>query len=159
MHLHIEKSGVSNKPINGLLHIFATTWLTWSQMSMKKEYTDCSGINVHYVKSHSCTCMLWFTYRKPLVQEAPNPKTKMFLSRLAVVFALSIEARYYVENEYVVGAAPTYLSDQQVYCLLRCDLYQKFDGSYENCMTNCVVWFILRIYTTMFILLRIYISI
>ena len=32
---------------------------------------------------------------------------KYFLSRLAFVFAQSIEARYYVENEDVVGAAPT----------------------------------------------------
>ena len=35
------------------------------------------------------------------------PKLKCFLSRLAVVFAQSIEARCYVENEDVVGAAPT----------------------------------------------------
>ena len=34
-------------------------------------------------------------------------KIKCFLSRLALVFALSIEARCYIENEDVVGAAPT----------------------------------------------------
>ena len=35
------------------------------------------------------------------------PKPKCFLSRLAVVFAQSIEASWSVENEDVVGAAPT----------------------------------------------------
>ena len=35
------------------------------------------------------------------------PKLKWFSSRLAVVFAQSIEAKYSVENEDVVGAAPT----------------------------------------------------
>ena len=35
------------------------------------------------------------------------PKLKCFSSRLAVVFAQSIGARYQVENEDVVGAAPT----------------------------------------------------
>ena len=35
------------------------------------------------------------------------PKLKCFSSRLAVVFAQFIEARCYVENEDVVGAAPT----------------------------------------------------
>ena len=34
------------------------------------------------------------------------PKLKCFLSRLAVVFAQSVEARWLVENEDVVGAAP-----------------------------------------------------
>ena len=34
------------------------------------------------------------------------PELKCFSSRLAVVFAQSIEARCYVENEEVVGAAP-----------------------------------------------------
>ena len=35
------------------------------------------------------------------------PKLKCFSSRLAVVFAQSSEARCLVENEDVVGAAPT----------------------------------------------------
>ena len=35
------------------------------------------------------------------------PELKCFSSRLAVVFAQSNEARCYVENEDVVGAAPT----------------------------------------------------
>ena len=35
------------------------------------------------------------------------PKLKCFLSRFAVVFAQSIEARCWVENKDVVGAAPT----------------------------------------------------
>ena len=54
---------------------------------------------------------LWYIFYKPskvtvkhLV--APNPK-KRFLYHLAVVFAQSIEARCSVENEDVVGAAPT----------------------------------------------------
>ena len=34
-------------------------------------------------------------------------KLKIFLSHLAVTFAKYIEARYLVENEDVVGAAPT----------------------------------------------------
>ena len=37
----------------------------------------------------------------------PIPKHKFSSSCLAVVFAQSIEARCYVENEDVVGAAPT----------------------------------------------------
>ena len=36
-----------------------------------------------------------------------TPRLKCFSSRVAVVFAQSIEARCYVENEDVVGAAPT----------------------------------------------------
>ena len=45
------------------------------------------------------------------------PNFKCFLSHLVFVFAQSIEARYYIENEDVVGAAPTgdaqlHLSDQ-----------------------------------------------
>ena len=35
------------------------------------------------------------------------PELRYFSSRLAIVFALSIEARCSVENEDVVGAAPT----------------------------------------------------
>ena len=35
------------------------------------------------------------------------PKLKCFSSRLAVVFAQYIEAKWWVENEDVVGAAPT----------------------------------------------------
>ena len=35
------------------------------------------------------------------------PKLKLFSSRLAAVFAKSIEAGCYVENEDVVGAVPT----------------------------------------------------
>ena len=35
------------------------------------------------------------------------PKLKCFSSRLAVVFAQYIKARCFVENKYVVGAAPT----------------------------------------------------
>ena len=42
-----------------------------------------------------------------LIQGAPNPKLKSFLSHLAIVFEQSIEARSLVENEDVVGAAPT----------------------------------------------------
>ena len=35
------------------------------------------------------------------------PNFNCFLSRLVFVFAQSIEDKYYVENEDVVGAAPT----------------------------------------------------
>ena len=42
-------------------------------------------------------------YRK----DAPHPKNQMILSCLAVVSAQSIEAECWVENEDVVGAAPT----------------------------------------------------
>ena len=35
------------------------------------------------------------------------PKLKCFSSRLAAVFAQYIEAKYYMENEDVVEAAPT----------------------------------------------------
>ena len=61
-------------------------------------------------------------------------KPKYFSSRLPVVFAQSIEARCSVDNEDVVGAAPTgdaptvHLRGKQFYCLLRCGLYKRFDG-------------------------------
>ena len=45
-----------------------------------------------------------------------------------------IEARLVVENEGVVGAAPTGdapLNDQQCYCLQRCVPYKRFDGNPE----------------------------
>ena len=45
-----------------------------------------------------------------------------------------IEARFVVENEGVVGAAPTGdapLNHQQCYCLLRCVLYKRFEGNPE----------------------------
>ena len=56
------------------------------------------------------TKMLFSTYRIPSILQYkthPIPKHKCFSSRLAVVFAKSIEARFWVENEDVVGAAPT----------------------------------------------------
>ena len=46
-------------------------------------------------------------YVKPLIEAHQIPKLKCFLSRLAVVFAQSIEDRCYVDNEYGVGTAPT----------------------------------------------------
>ena len=36
----------------------------------------------------------------------PIQNNKYFLPRVTFVFAISIEARYYTENEDVVGAAP-----------------------------------------------------
>ena len=52
-------------------------------------------------------------------------KLECLSPRRAVVIAQPTEARCLVENEDVVGAAPTamlqlYVSDQQFYCLLRC---------------------------------------
>ena len=44
---------------------------------------------------------------------------------IVTIFAQSIEARYLVENEDVVGAAPNNL---QLYCLIMWGLYQRFDG-------------------------------
>ena len=59
---------------------------------------------------------------------------KCFLSRLAVVFAQSIEAMR-MKPEWrcsiraaPTGDAPTTPSDQQVYYLLRRDLHKRFDG-------------------------------
>ena len=48
----------------------------------------------------------WCTV-KPLIYGAPNSKLKCYSSRLAVVFAQTIEARCLVENEDMVEAAPT----------------------------------------------------
>ena len=46
-------------------------------------------------------------------------------------FAQSIETRCQVDNEDVVGAAPTGdLGDQQSYCLLWCLLYWRVDGNH-----------------------------
>ena len=44
---------------------------------------------------------------KSLILAAPNPKTLMFPASAAVVFMQSIKAMCCVENEDVVGAAPT----------------------------------------------------
>ena len=44
---------------------------------------------------------------KSLIQVTPNPKLKYFSFRPAVVFAQSIEAICWVENEDAVGAALT----------------------------------------------------
>ena len=68
---------------------------------------------------------------------------KCLSSCLVVVFAQSIEARCWVNNEDVVGAAPTgsnyiwvlqlHLSEQQFYCLLRCDYIRGFTvGAWES---------------------------
>ena len=45
-------------------------------------------------------------YRQIFTRHTKIKNLKCFLSRLAVVFVQSIEARYWVENEDVVGAAP-----------------------------------------------------
>ena len=47
------------------------------------------------------------TVKPPLIQVQQIPKLKHFSSRLAVVFAQTIEAMCSFENEDVVGAAPT----------------------------------------------------
>ena len=50
----------------------------------------------------------WESYRKTSnLSRTQSQKLKCFSSRLAVVFAQSIEAKCWVENEDVVGAAPT----------------------------------------------------
>ena len=83
---------------------------------------------------NSCVCKLWHWYStrqntqfvlfqwcnwrrykinpyiytvKHVIYDTPNPKLKCFSSRLEVVFAQSIEARYEVENDDVVGAVTT----------------------------------------------------
>ena len=67
-----------------------------------------------------------------LIKDAPNPAIKIFPSCLAIVFAQSIEVRCQVENEDVVGTAPTgdspNTSEWSTISLptLGCALYQRF---------------------------------
>ena len=67
------------------------------------------------------------------MQNVTNRGNTCFSFRLAVAFAQSTKARYQVENENVVGTTPTgdaqlHINDQWFYCLLKCDLYYRFDG-------------------------------
>ena len=50
-----------------------------------------------------------------------------FSSRRTVVFAHSIKASGYVDH--LSAVLQQHLNDQQVCCLLRCRLYQRFDGT------------------------------
>ena len=52
------------------------------------------------------------------------PKLKCFSSRLAVVIVQCINPMRHVENALL----QLYLSDQQWYCLIRCDLFEMFDS-------------------------------
>ena len=49
----------------------------------------------------------WNYYEISNISHTKSQNLKWFLSHLAVVFAQSIEARFYVQNEDVVGAVPT----------------------------------------------------
>ena len=72
-------------------------------------------------------------YRQTSSKRHTKPKKlKCFSSRLAVVFAQSIEARCQVKNKDVFGAASTCYapttSEWSTSLFLRCDLYHRFDG-------------------------------
>ena len=60
----------------------------------------CPAVNMSLVHIKLLLSNLWYKAHQ-------LPKLKCFSSPLAVVFVQSIEARCYVENEDVVGAAPT----------------------------------------------------
>ena len=86
--------------------------------------------------------VLQTTYRQiSNISGTKSQKLFFFSSRLAVDFTQSIEARCKVENED--GEQPRqempqlHLSDQQLYCLLRCALYQRFDGKPQQPCSKC----------------------
>ena len=76
-------------------------------------YWDCRVVNTGVVdvpamKGDRPSAEMKLTYREiSNIRHTRWKNSKCFLSRLAVVFAQSIEARCSVENEDVVGAAPT----------------------------------------------------
>ena len=58
--------------------------------------------------SHCCLSVMCFELISMIIiVKSLIPKLKCLLSRIAVVFAQFIEAKCWVENEDVVGAAPT----------------------------------------------------
>ena len=75
--------------------------------------TGCIGMVLKSWRVFSALCLdVWaennYDYRQVSnIRRTQSKKHKCFSSRLAVVFAQSIEARCEVDNEDVVGAAPT----------------------------------------------------
>ena len=78
-------------------------------------------------------------YRK--ISNISRTKSKnLNVSRLAVVFAQSNEARCEVENEHLSGAAPTGdapTTYRQFYCPPRCVLYKRLDGTHFRKWPPC----------------------
>ena len=76
---------------------------------LKNRFTFC-GVNTNFGQQWAPAAYYHLT---PIVSKGKHcklhqiPKLKCFSSRLVVVFAQSNEARCQVENEDVVGAAPT----------------------------------------------------
>ena len=67
------------------------------------------------------------------VSNIRRTKSQHFIDSRTAVFAEYLEARFWVENEDVVGAAPSsqlHLSDRQFHCLLGRDLYYRLYGTH-----------------------------
>ena len=62
----------------------------------------------------------WNVFRLVLQLPVPNPLKPCVRSRMK----MQLERRHAVLQ--------LHLRDQQVYCLLRCDLYQRFDGTIQS---------------------------
>ena len=88
----------------------------------------------------------WSKYRHTSYKSSTKfQNLKRFSSRLAVVFAQTIEARCSVENEDVVGAVSTamlqlHVSDQQFHCLLRC-VYIRGSTVISGIIGQSRIWF------------------
>ena len=87
-----------------------------------------NGVNPYWLYSRFWLLLLQIIIKVKPLHELPKIPNKIFLPRLAVVFAQAIEVKYSVENEDAIGAAPSgdaqqHLSHKKFYRLLRCDLY------------------------------------
>ena len=91
------------------------TRFLWLQISNQNVYIF-AGANVvsvktpkteHWVQIRMVNLEVMFIVVNISYKSQQITKPEYFSSRLAVLFTQSIEGRCYVENEYVVGAAPT----------------------------------------------------
>ena len=77
--------------------------------------------------------VLWKEYQWVIYRQTSNVRRiksqNLNVSRL-VFFVQFIEARCYVENDVALIQLPVHVSDQQLYCLLRRDLYWMFYGNW-----------------------------
>ena len=99
-----------------LVYPMSPALLAWYSGSSPEGWRP--GTSKIYQQSHTFCFPLFFFTVNLQYKMYRIPKLKCFSSRLARVFVWSIEARYYVENEDVVGAAPVYL--YACMCVLLC---------------------------------------
>ena len=78
-------------------------WLDYTRGHLHSSHR----IDCHWYCCNGTVIIILIITVKSLIHGSQIPKIKRFASRLAVVFAYSVETRCKVENEDVVGAAPT----------------------------------------------------